>query len=554
MTIPWECTGRVSTGFGLQPRAISLSKYTSARPAHYLVSLRRLAASAHMLYIYSAWGATPLRVFPEPSKMKFQQLLNDLRQELSELVVEIEGSSAMGHFDAHRIAEQVFLGVLRELLDLRSLRNLNETERANYPGIDLADDEAGVAVQITATPTLEKITDTLKTFAAHKLQSRYKRLIVYILTRKQATYSIKAIQTASDGVIEFLVDRDVLDFRNILSAAAGAEVRRVEAALEHLLLYKRGGVARGLAAEDLNPTSIKSERILLNAIQTFIPSMLYVADLLPEVRNKEGSRRPKQDRMAVREYLRPLGATAPSDYEVRSGQLLTFRSLEDPNPFEKTIDKGTITPIPPETYYSYDVDQERTFKSLLRFLLQQKLYRHRVRWLHEDGLFAFLPHDDADLLREERWSGTKGNTRTVYERKLNKKDENKTFVCKHFAFAVDFVLDNGLWLAVLAPDWYFSYGEDYRRSRYADESLAWLKRHENNKTVLDHFRFLQAWLTTLDTEDLLTQEDPVPPTLSFGDSVALTDHPLIEDERWLPLKPLELEDESFQNAKLFDWK
>jgi hypothetical protein len=486
--------------------------------------------------------------------VKFQQLLNDLRQELSELVAEIEGSSAMGHFDAHRIAEQVVLGVLRELLGLRSLRNLNETQRKNFPGIDLADDEAGVAIQVTATPTLDKVTGTLKTFAAHRLQDRYRRLIVYILTRKQGTYSAKAIQNASDGVVEFLPDRDILDFRDLLSTAAGVDVRRVKAALEHLILYKRGGVAIGLAAEDLDPPGSKSETILLNAIQAFIPSTLYVADLVPEVRNKEGTRRPRQDRMAVREHLKSLGSTAPSDYEVRGGQLLTFRSLEEPNPFEKAIDRGTVTSLAPKSYYGYDVDQERIFKSLLRFLLQQKLHRHRVRWFHEDGLFAFLPRDDNDLLREERWTGAKENTRTVYERKLNKKDENKTFICKHFAFAVDFVLDDGTWLAALAPDWYFSYGEDYRRSRYADESLTWLKRHETNRIVLDHFRFLQSWLTTLDTEDLLTQKGAIPPSISFGESVGLTGHPLIEDDRWLPLKQTEPEDGLFQTAKLFDWK
>ena len=78
----------------------------------------------------------------------------------------------------------------------------------------------------------------------------------------------------------------------------------------------------------------------------------------------------------------------------------------------------------------------------------------------------------------------------------------KTFLCKHFAFAADFVYSSGRWYVALTPDWYFSFGDDFRRSTYADANLSWLKRKEVNRTVADHFRFLTSWLSALDQEDL----------------------------------------------------
>lgn len=54
-------------------------------------------------------------------------------------------------YDINRISESVMVPILRLLYDYRKLRNLNYTDDKNYPGIDLADDEAKIAFQITST-------------------------------------------------------------------------------------------------------------------------------------------------------------------------------------------------------------------------------------------------------------------------------------------------------------------------------------------------------------------------------------------------------------------
>lgn len=483
--------------------------------------------------------------------MKHLDLLNEFRDLMAQLEKQVEASSAMGSFDIHKASEGLVLGVLRELYGWKELRNLNATEKANFAGIDLADDAAGVAIQVTGTPTLDKIKTTLETFVRHGLEKRYQRLITYILVRKQSSYSKDAIERAANGKIAFNSADDIVDMRDICAQAANVEPSRLSAALEVVRAYMRGGVAAGLAEEDFDPPSSVTERANLNLLEVYFPQSLYIADLRDDVTPAGNSIR--NQRKHIRETLMQMNLRVPSGYEVSGRQLITFLPLDDSQgPFARLIDLGTVTPLRPHEFYGADEDRERIFKSLLRLTLQQKLYQHRVQWMHEDNLFAFLPRNDADLLREETWTGYKKATRRVYERKINKNDASRTFICKHFAFAADFLLNEGRWYIALTPDWYFSHGDNYRRSRYADESLTWLKKTEVNRTVTDHFRFLTSWLTALDQEDLFAAASAQAPTLTFGDTVSFSNHPALPDETWLPLRDASEDTEDSPIKGLFD--
>ncbi|MGH8615017.1 MAG: SMEK domain-containing protein [Gammaproteobacteria bacterium] len=434
--------------------------------------------------------------------MKHQDVLNELRNALAELVAKVEAASAMQLHDINRLAEGVVLGLFREIYGLPNLRNLNATARKNFPGIDLADDTARIAVQVTATPTLDKVKDTVTTFLRHDLNKRFDRLVIYILTHKQNSYSQSAIESIAKGHIDFQVGRDVLDFRDILGKAVDLPPSKVLKGVEVLRIYNQGGTPLGLAETDFDPSS-ETEHVALNLVEVFFPSLLYVGDLLPEIKPEGPSGHAHRGRKAVRDYLTTMNLRAPSDFEVNARRIITFHKLDErPNPFELVTDIGTLTPLKPHEFYSIDEDHERVFKSLLRLCLQQKLHKHRVLWKHEDGLFIFVPRQDEDLERKETWTGQRQASRTVYEKKINKKDPNKVFVCKHFAFGVDFVRVEDQWFAALTPDWYFSYGDGYRKSLYADEHLSWLKRKEINRTITDNFRFLVSYLEGHDTDDL----------------------------------------------------
>lgn len=470
--------------------------------------------------------------------LKQQELIARLRDELAQIVTQTEGNTAMSLTDHNKIAEDLICGLMREILDFRGLKNLNASERENYPAIDLADFSGRVAVQVTATPRLDKIKSTIRTFNEHKLDGSFDRLIVYILTRKQRSYSQSAIDKVARSRLSFDGKSDILDFKDLLGSAVHLEPARLAAALRVVEAYNRG-VPIGLAEEDFDPPQ-QTEDVTLNLVELFFPPTLYVADVSPEFLKRPKGMGRKPDREILRHHGRERGKVLPSDFYVYSGQLITFHNLKDEeNPFAWAVDAGTIVDITPKEFYGVDDAQERVFKALLRYTFQEKLYRQRVLWRHEVKLFAFMPIEEDEMHRDISWQGLKRAKRRVYERTMNKNDPEKVFAQKHFAFAVDFYLLDKRWYISLTPDWYFSYGSDFNASRYGPEKISWLKRQENNSALEKHFRFLFAWLTELDADDMFSETNCVGTNVSIGNAVSLPGHPALPDDLWLPVRAAE---------------
>ena len=471
--------------------------------------------------------------------MKHAELIVQFREELSKLSHEVEASVAMGHFDINKICEDVFCGIFKELYGFKALRNLNESEKHNFPGIDLADDDARIAIQVTSDKSLGKIKDSLEKIISHELHHKYDRIIFYILTRKQASYSTDSIRKICDGTIEFDASSDIIDFTDLASKAASASPQSLKAAVDVLGAYVRGcGV--GLAPQDFDPPMEPPETLSANLVELYYPQTLFIAELRAEV--FDGNKIINQ-RKAVGTYVRKLERSVPSDYEVSGGRLITFHNLEDRDgPFHFLIEEGTAEPFSPADYFSIDQDHGRVFKSLLRFSLQQKLFRHRVLWKHKDGLFIFLPIKDVDNTRSISWTGKKKSERRVFERKFNRNDAKKVLSTRHFAFSVSFLTVQDEWYVSITPDWYFSYGDEYRRSNFGDSLLSGLKRMEKNRSVFDQFRFLCAWLKDLDSEDLFSDSAGSSPQLTFGNILELGGGPSLNEDLWEPLVVVDEDD------------
>lgn len=485
--------------------------------------------------------------------MKQLDIINQLTQELSSLVAETEAHSKMQLYDINVVSEGLVLGLFKEFWGLPNLRNLNEEEKKNFPGIDLADDVAKVAIQVTATPSMDKIKDTLSAFLKHGLHSSYDRLYIYVLTRKQKSYSKDAINRVTGGKFSFNPDSDVLDYRDLLEKTPHAKPQRVKNALDLVISYRCGAKGVGLSEVDFDPPSLM-ETAHLNLLEVFFPHTLYVAELLPNVTEGKAKGKHPNWRNIVRDTLKQMGRGAPTEFEVSANRVITFDPLDDSNAMlASVIDLGTVTSMGSDEFAGIDENHERIFKSLLRRSLQSKLFRQGVSWKHEDKLFTFMPLKD-EFVREVTWYGKKMASRTVFERKLNKNDANKTFVCKHFAFSAEFLRSEKRWYVALTPDWYFSRGDDaYSRSFYADDNISWIKRKEHNQVVNNHFRFIVSWLTGLDGDDLFEAHTRHRSVLSFGDVVSFNNNPLLDDDEWLPPSQKDIErDELYKNVALFE--
>lgn len=468
--------------------------------------------------------------------LKHVKVIDQFREELASLSKEVEISVAMGHFDINKICEDVFCGIFRELYDLTDLRNLNEDEQKNFPGIDLADDTARVAIQVTSDKSIEKIKDSLKKVITHQLHGKYDRIIIYILTRKQGSYSKESIKKVCKDQIVFDTTSDILDFTDLASKAVNLPPQKLKNALDILGAYTRGCEV-GLAEQDFDPPEEPPETLSTNLLELYFPQTLYIAELLPEV--LEG-KRSRNQRTNVGKHVRSMEMSVPSDFEANSGRLITFHNLEDQNnPYAFLIDEGTVEPFHPRDYFSIDSDHKRVFKSLLRFGLQQKLYKHRVLWKHEEGLFIFLPLEDENNRRTESWVGQKAATRTVFERKFKRNEAKKVLSTRHFAFSLSFLTVADEWYVAITPNWFFSFGDQYRNSAYADKLLSGLKRMEKNRSVFDQFRFLSWWLRDLDSYDLFSDNADTSPQITFGQILEFEKGRSLNEDLWQPLTVIE---------------
>jgi len=96
----------------------------------------------------------------------------------------------MSRTDINKDAETILIPLFKEIHGYTDLININYAEDDNnYPGIDLGDETARVTFQVTATRTLTKVQHTLRQFVKYEQYKKYDRLIIYILTEKQISYS-----------------------------------------------------------------------------------------------------------------------------------------------------------------------------------------------------------------------------------------------------------------------------------------------------------------------------------------------------------------------------
>lgn len=110
-------------------------------------------------------------------------LVNRMQKLLGTLVHSVEIASQNNLSSSHVVAEATTAGLLNRIYGWE-LVNANAI-RQNFPGVDLIDKDRNIAVQVTATRTVEKVRHTL--IEVGKSGVRYDELIVLILTNIKPT-------------------------------------------------------------------------------------------------------------------------------------------------------------------------------------------------------------------------------------------------------------------------------------------------------------------------------------------------------------------------------
>jgi hypothetical protein len=483
--------------------------------------------------------------------MNLDRTQNRIIDLLSIFRLQIENATAMSRTDINRVSEVVLVPLFAEVFGYKNLKNLNDTEQANFPGIDLADETARVAIQVTSSSNNEKIKDTLHKFVKHELYKKYDRLIVYILTRKQNSYSGSGHAEIIQSKFTFDKNEDIKDYRDLLKVVKGFQIDRARK-VENILEANFGNRNTGFS---IDTPAQGTEDVFLNLVGVSFPETIYVADLIVDrdevtknsrVDGGAWLKRTASTRDVAQAALKQQGLSFPVDWECHANQVVTFHDLYNEDlRLTKIIDQGTVTPLASKRYYTVDgkVDgnRENVFKSLLRRCLQQKLFPRHVQWQNQDNLFIFMEQDD-EPIRYEQWYGERESERKVYERTMKNNKPYEILGCKHLAFATQFKRFEDKWYLILNPDWFFSWN-GYKRSIFADEKLKWIKKEEDNKQVFNHFRFLVYFLTHEEPSNLFEQK-PTYRFLHMGDITKFNTAPILDDQVWNPPKTKEVSDDA----------
>ena len=468
--------------------------------------------------------------------MNLRESINRIEYLMSVFVTQVRGANAAGRTDINNNAETVLIPLLTEVYGYKNLKNLNVIERTNYPSIDLSDEMARVAFQITSTPGIDKVKDTLQKFADYELYEKYDRLIIYVLTERQKSYSETTCKSIIQDRFAFNPGEDILDYRDILRSVKGFQIDQVRQ-IQHILEANFG---EGRTPLFLQTEEQFTETVHLNLLELFFPATLYIADfdkelISPSYEHNKGTYRrspPRNSREVVRKVLEQRELKFGVDWECYQNQILTFHNLRnDDLPLAQVIDKNTVTPLEPEMFYSVDENHERVFKTLLGRCLQQKLYHQRVLWQYEDKLFIFADWN-GEAKRTEQWRSERKNERVVYERVMKDNKPDEILRCKHLAFKTQYKRFGSKWYLLIKPEWFFSY-DGYYRSFYGSKDIDWLKRHENNSQVFNHLRFIAHFLTYDKPLDLFVERHTYP-FLSFGKLLSLDFALALDDNDWNP--------------------
>lgn len=132
----------------------------------------------------------------------------------------VEQENRANRYNINIRAESLFIPILNLIFNCQNLINLNITHQ-NNPGIDLADGEKRIAIQVTSDGSSSKIIDSLNTFYEKTLFTKYDRIIFFIIQERQTTYTSRKIKEISKRIqnkninFKFDTDADIVDLRYI---------------------------------------------------------------------------------------------------------------------------------------------------------------------------------------------------------------------------------------------------------------------------------------------------------------------------------------------------
>lgn len=295
-----------------------------------------------------------------------------------------------------------------------------------------------------------------------------------------------------------------------------------------------------------------TEAIYSNLVKIIFPQYVYRAEL--NIDKKEIRAQLKEKGMKLKRYpslfdyvvaaLNLKEIRFPGDWIVWENSILTFHDLHETTlPLTEIIDLGTVERLSCDEVYKISIDALSTFKFLLKRCLETKLHKLKIKWIKEEGFFAFIPINKDNKGRWEsrsiRWTKTKQAKRTVVDVRRDLKNDEEVFNIKCLAFRTRFEYLDNCWYLAIKPDWGFLW-PDLHVSQIAYKNIQWLKKNERNIHVFNHYNFILHYLQPSSLRSLFPEYDDYK-FLEIGNIENFDFAPIVPDENWRKLES--------QNAK-----
>ena len=179
------------------------------------------------------------------------ETLNVLRQE-------IISKTGMGLTDDNKYMENFIADILNKVYGYQ-LNNLNE-EKANFPGVDIADAKNSLGFQVTSTRSSSKINESLKKILDHNVYENYNNIKFFILTSKQGTY---IIDDFDHNKINFNEKEDILDFDDIYKKCMYLSID-AQRELADYIHQQTPYIAQQIGLDYYNPNMIKRQEFIFD--------------------------------------------------------------------------------------------------------------------------------------------------------------------------------------------------------------------------------------------------------------------------------------------------
>ncbi|UCS93949.1 SMEK domain-containing protein [Echinicola marina] len=457
--------------------------------------------------------------------MNRKRTIDRISELISRFIAEVETLNSLNLYDINIHAENVIIPILNNTYGL-NLKNANLDEK-NYSAIDLIDKENRVAIQVTSTANSEKIKHTLNQYLKHKARDEFDTVLVYIITKKQSSYSDEKFEELINGSFEFSSSENILDFKNILNEInSWISLPKIQTILDLLELEFTDSKLELRKHNLENKDKLSTEILYPNLLELKLPEKIYIGTIginRDEIitrswETKYKLKKSSTERSVVNRAFEYLEIPYCRDWHIFEKKIISFKPLDETSePLSNLVEIGSVEEFSLDEFAEIGYKYELALSKLIDNSIQELNNKKDIQWLRKERMFRFRPPKSLKS-RKIQWKNKKTATRSVVKEVWNR-DETQITHFQQLSFKIQSFLSERKWYISITPTWSYTYN-GYQSHKNESQLITQKKKLETNNAVYQHFMFISYCLKYKLSEDeeeynLINFSDPFRLNLTY---------------------------------------